>query len=87
MVAAAIAASNGVLPLVGGMALSEALLLGESATRHTLLAPKGCTVVSLDGNSDCIGGCTQSWRGNIAIINFLVERRKVIQNKALICYC
>ncbi len=91
MVAAAIAASNEVLPLVGGMALSDALLLGESAARRTLLMPKGCTMVSLGGNSNCIGGCTQSWRGRVcnnqlggvgyAIINFLVEKH--IQIKLL----
>jgi hypothetical protein len=37
---AAIAASNGVLPLVGGMALSDTLLLGEALLGRTLLAPK-----------------------------------------------
>ncbi len=65
LVAVAIAASNGVLLLVGGMALSDALSLGESAARRTLLAIKGCTMVLLDGDSNCIGGRTQSWMGGI----------------------
>jgi hypothetical protein len=55
-VAAAIAASNAVLPLIGGMALSEASLLGEALSRRIRLVPKGCTLVLLDGNSVSIGG-------------------------------
>ncbi len=85
--AAAIAASNGVLPLVGGMALSEASLLGEASSRQIHLAPEGCTLVLLDGNSISIGGtCTVS-KMKMECYNQLVKLKgEVIQMKALF-YC
>jgi len=64
-VAAAIAASNGVLVPVGGMALSVASLRG-GAMKCTRIAFEGCALLSLDVDSDSImvvftilmvGGC------------------------------
>jgi hypothetical protein len=54
--AAAIAASNGVLPPVGGMALSVTLLRVEASLKKTRLALEGCTLVSSDGDSVSIFG-------------------------------
>ncbi len=70
----AIAASNGVLPLAGGMALSEASLLGEALSRQIRLAPKSCTLVLLDGNSISIGGM-HSLKMKVECYNQLVKLR------------
>ena len=52
--AAAIAASNGVLPLVGWMALSVPTALVRVSLKWTRVALEGCTLLSSDGDSMCI---------------------------------
>ncbi len=80
----AIAASNRVLPLVGGMALSESLLLGGALSRRIRLAPKGCTLVSLDGDSVSIGGM-HSLESKMKCYNQPVELKEgVYPNKSSI---
>ncbi len=61
--AAAIVASTRVLPPVGGTALSDASLLGNACSRQIRLAPKGCILLSFDGNSSSIGGLKNCDRG------------------------
>ena len=59
--AAAIAASNGVLVPVWGMTLSVASLRGEVLLKWTRIAFEGCALVLSDGDSDSIiGGLTIS---------------------------
>jgi hypothetical protein len=45
------------------MALSDVSLLEEASSRQIRLAPKGCTLVSSDGNSGNIGGLHNLDRG------------------------
>ncbi len=77
----AIAASTGVSPLVGRMALSDASLLRDTCSRRIHLAPKGCILLSSDSDSSSIGGLHNLNRGGgcHAHVNNLYGHRGQVQ--------